>query len=109
MNDHLREFDMFFDDRPRFGSCCICGSEDNVTAVVMLGVKNEVPGHGWACLACGLPPDGAMAVLCAHCVDDWQSGRKQLRFACRGWPATEGRVPIEQLTEPHEHDANVEH
>ena len=66
MNDHLREFDMFFDDHPRLGPCCICGSEDNVTAVVMLlAIKNEMPG--------------------------------------------EGRVPIEQLTEPHEHDRNVEH
>ena len=51
---------------PRLGPCCICGSEDNVTAIVMLlAIKNELPG--------------------------------------------EGRVPIEQLTVPHEHDQNVEH
>lgn len=100
--------DGFFDDPPRLGPCCICGGEDKVTALVMLDVKGEVPGHGWGCVACGLDCDGAIAVLCARCVEDWQAG-KPLRFACRGYPATDGRVPIEQLTVPHEHDMNVEH
>jgi hypothetical protein len=103
---------MFLDDEPdlpRLGPCCICGSEDTATWIELLPFKNEVPGHGWGCVACDLPFDGAYAVLCAHCVDDLQAGRKPLRFACRGYPATDGRVPIEQLTIPHEHDMSVEH
>src|SRR5258708_10863139 len=48
-----------------FRSCCICDSVDNVTAIVMLDVKGEVPGHGWGCVVCGLASDGASAVLCA--------------------------------------------
>ena len=99
----------FDDDHPRLGPCCICDSVDNVTAIVMLDVKGEVPGHGWGCVVCGLASDGASAVLCAHCVDDWQAGRKPLRFACRGYPATDGRVAIGELTVPHEHDQNVAH
>lgn len=93
---------------PMLGPCCICGDEHSV-AIVMLEVKGLVAGHGWGCVACGLPMNGASAVLCEACVDDWQHDAAPLRFACRGYPATDGRVPIEELTEPHVHDATVVH
>jgi len=75
----------------------------------MLHVKNQVPGHGWGCLECHLPMDGASAVLCDDCCNGWQSGEVELQWACRGYPAIDGRVPIGELTEPHRHDETVEH
>ncbi len=96
-------------DTPDLGMCCICGVREHVTAIIMLDVKNQVPGHGWGCLGCGLPSDGASAVLCETCLPGWQSGKTPLRFACRGYPAEDGRVPIAELTVPHLHDPEVEH
>ena len=85
------------------GPCCICAGTTGVRNVIMLHVKGRVPGHGWGCFGCDLPCDGASAVLCDPCAEAWQKGTP-LRFACRGFPAEDGRVPIEELAEPHAHD-----
>ena len=95
---------MASDDIPVLGTCCICGGARDVHAIIMLAVRGQVPGHGWGCFQCGLATDGATAVLCDACCEGWQHGRVSLQFACRGWPAVDGRVPIGDLTEPHEHD-----
>src|SRR6185312_10303887 len=81
------------DDIRDLGTCCICGSSDDVIAIVTLPVKSEVPGHGWGCVVCNLPSDGASAVLCATCTQAWIREQVQIKFACRGYPATDGRVP----------------
>jgi hypothetical protein len=92
------------------GPCCICGADDAPIAfVVMLDVKGQVPGHGWGCLVCGLPHDGANAVVCADCAAGYEKGELALRFACRGYPGEDGRVPIGEVTIPHEHDETVDH
>lgn len=90
------------------GTCCICGGGEP-RAIIMLGVKGEVPGHGWGCVVCNLPMDGASAVLCDECCEGWQSGAVKLQWACRGYPAEDGRIAIDELTEPHVHDASIEH
>jgi hypothetical protein len=97
------------DDPPTLGPCCICEAETGARTIVMLPVKGVIPGHGWGCVVCRLPFDGASAVVCGDCAEGLASGTKPLRFACRGYPATEGRVPIDDLTEPHKHDESVEH
>jgi hypothetical protein len=97
------------DDPPSLGACCICEAETGARTIVMLPVKNVVRGHGWGCVVCGLASDGASALVCDDCAGALEAGTKQLRFACRGYPATEGRVPIDDLTEPHKHDESVEH
>jgi hypothetical protein len=95
---------------PKLGPCCICGDEHPwVRNVLMLPLKNEVPGHGWGCLVCRLPADGASAVLCDDCLNLYQASLAELKFACRGYPATDGRVPIEKLSLRHEHDPLVDH
>lgn len=96
-------------DGPGLGTCCICGGAESVNAIIMLELKNQVPGHGWGCLVCNLPMDGASAVLYNTCCDGWQGGEVKLQWACRGYPATDGRVPFAELTEPHAHDPMVEH
>jgi hypothetical protein len=95
-------------DAPQLGACCICEATDGVRTIVMLPVKGTVSGHGWGCVQCHLSMDGAIAVLCDACVGDYADGRT-LRFACRGWPVSDGRVPIDHLTESHEHDLTIDH
>jgi len=86
-------------EAPDLGPCCVClrtGSE--VRNLLMLERKAPMPGRGWGCFTCGLPFDGAVAVVCDGCL------HAPLRFACRGYPAEDGRVPIESLTGSHQHD-----
>jgi hypothetical protein len=96
-------------EEPSLGPCCICQAETGARTIVMLPVKCVIPGHGWGCFVCGLPMDGASAVVCDVCAAGLESGTQELRFACSGFPGTDGRVPIETLTVPHEHDSTVEH
>jgi hypothetical protein len=93
------------DDIPKLGPCCICEATDGVRNVLMLPLRGTVKGHGWGCLVCDLPMDGAIAVLCDGCLAIYQSNESALRFACRGYPASDGRVPIAELPqEPFDHD-----
>lgn len=80
------------------GPCCVCETTKGVRNIINLDQKSPTPGRGWGCFACGLPADGANAVVCDACLE------KPLRFACSGYPAEDGRVPIEQLAGRHEHD-----
>jgi hypothetical protein len=73
--------------------------------MLMLAKRAPIPGRGWSCLVCGLPADGAVSVLCDACLDpEVSKGGAPLKYACRGYPAHDGRVPIEALSEPFEHD-----
>ena len=83
------------------GACCVC-FKVGPTVRNLFSIYNEcaVVGHGWGCLGCGLPPNGAIAVLCDDCIGPLdEKGRPTLAkipiFACRGWPGTDGREPIE--------------
>jgi hypothetical protein len=97
------------DDTPSLGTCCTCESGIGVTTIVMLPLRGPVPGRGWGCAVCNMPPDGAVAVLCEACVPAYSRDRASLRFACRGYPRTGGRVPIGELSEPFAHDPGVDH
>jgi hypothetical protein len=92
---------------PDLGSCCICGGTDGVVNIIMLSHKNPIPGRGWGCFVCGLPSDGATAVVCRDCFGEGEDPAEvasRLRWACRGYPGSDGRVPIAELTGVHEHD-----
>lgn len=87
------------------GACCICETTEGVTAILMLDRFAPVPGHGWGCAVCGLPAEGAVAVLCDKCADSRLNGGVELRFVCRGYPAIDGRIPYGELSpEVFEHD-----
>jgi hypothetical protein len=95
---------------PSYGPCCICETTGpNVRHVILLNAKAMVRGHGWGCVQCGLPVHGAYAVLCDRCVAARPAHAVEdaLRFACRGDPASDGRLPIASLlgasaaTPPH--------
>lgn len=82
-------------DLPDLGPCCMCegGPTRNV---IMLSRRGAIRGHGWGCVVCDLPLDGAYAVLCEACIERWQADNSLLTVACRGWPC-EGRIPIAEL------------
>lgn len=83
------------------GSCCACGVRGpGVRNVIMLDKLAPIPGHGWGCFECELPPDGAVVVLCDGCMDE---GREPTE-ACRGFPGIDGRVPIDELAGVHQHN-----
>lgn len=86
-------------DLPNLGPCCNCGDTEGVRNMVMLDRRCAVPGHGWGCVVCGLPADGASAVLCDACFDAYTDNPDVLAMACRGFPAIDGRIPIAELPE----------
>lgn len=89
--------------RPKLGRCCACGGVVGVRNVLMLHQKAPMPGRGWGCVICDLPSDGAVAVTCDLCFDMGLE-KRPLRWACKGYPAEDGRVPIGELAGSHEHD-----
>jgi hypothetical protein len=102
---------MSHDDMPSLGTCCGCETSESVHTIVMLPYRCKMPGHGWGCVVCHLPSDGASAVLCIGCTTlaEQRGIDAVLRFACRGYPGTDGRAPIEKFQEPFTHDEGVEH
>lgn len=85
-----------------FGSCCTCGTTVGVVNFMMLPYRGPTPGKGWGCVVCGLPADGAVAVLCDTCVE---SGRP-IKFICTGYPNKDGRTPTDDtgVLTPFDHD-----
>jgi hypothetical protein len=63
----------------------------------MLSLRAPVAGTGWGCAVCGLPMDGAIALLCEDCL-----GRRPTHVVCG--KLSEGlRVPVETCTEEFDH------
>ncbi len=87
------------DDELALGPCCMCGRAHEVRTIIMLDRRGAIPGHGWGCVQCGLPMDGVCAVLCDECVEVYRRNPYLLQTACRGYPATEGRIPLAELPE----------
>lgn len=90
------------------GNCCGCGKTGPaVRNLLSLRQKSPTPGRGWGCLQCGLPPDGAQAVLCDACMFRIHAGEAVeavVKEACRGYPRTDGRLPYGLLAGLHEHN-----
>ena len=87
-------------DEMDLGSCCDCGTNSGVRNIVMLSFRSPEPGVGcWGCVVCGLPMEGAVAVLCDRCV-----ASAGPLMACLGFPRENRRIPYSQLTQPFEHD-----
>ena len=84
------------EDKPDLGTCCICETP-GATVLGMLPRRAPMAGRGWGCAVCGLPSDGALAVLCEPCAAVYEAGEATLNFACAGYPATDGRVSIDDL------------
>src|ERR1051325_2230438 len=97
-------------DMPSLGPCCVCEKVGpSVRNVVTIGRRSPTPGRGWGCFACGLPPHGAIAVVCDTCLG--KPGQEiALRFVCIGYPGDGERLRYEELDPtPFEHDPAVNH
>lgn len=92
-------------DETNLGRCCACRGTANVRTMVAIERLCPTPGKGWGCFTCDLPSNGAMAVLCGPCVEGYAAGTVTIREVCTGYPATDGRTPIEELSaEVFDHD-----
>ena len=82
------------------GACCSCGATEGVRNIMMLGYRAPVPGTGWGCVVCGLPADGAVAVVCDACL----AAGAPVKRVCRGYPSAGERVGRKGLKERFEHN-----
>lgn len=83
------------------GKCCACQGIENVRNLVMHVKRAPVPGTGWGCVACSLPMNGALSVICDRCLES----DAQITEACFGFPTGKMRVPIHALRdELFDHD-----
>src|SRR5947209_3057090 len=91
---------------PNFGMCCMCLMEHpTVRNLIVLDVRAPKPGNGcWGCLRCGLPSEGAVAVLCDNCMEEHRTFGRAIGLVCSGPPGENQRVPRSSLTEPFMHD-----
>ena len=89
------------------GPCCCCGKKGKrVRNVITLNKLSPVPSHGWGCLQCGLPLNGALAVVCDSCMHEHEGEPLDtwLKWACRGDPPIDGRIPFAELEGEFDHD-----
>lgn len=91
------------EETPNLGRCCICEEYRDVLNIVCLGRKAPLPDTGWGCVVCGLPADGAIAVVCNYCMREREIP-KDIPLVCCGYPGNDVRAPITDCTEPFQHD-----
>ena len=98
----------FQNEEVNLGPCCVCEKKGpDVRNIMMLPGKSPTPGRGWGCAQCGLASDGASAVLCDDCMEAYGIGKAALKYACKGYPATDGRVPFGEIVGEHNHNIEL--
>lgn len=97
-----------YDEEPLdLGACCGCGC-NQAQNILTLGKKALIPGTGWGCVVCGLPFDGAIAVVCDDCLVQIQEGKEVLKQAVFGNTLDKQRCDINVLTKDFKHK-NIPH
>lgn len=88
-------------DGEDYGPCCACSlvRRGVVRNVVTLNKPAPIPGTGWGCVICGLPMDGALAVLCDGCI---RSNAAPM-FAVYGYLQDGRRIRIMDLSGEWDH------
>ncbi|WP_445630416.1 hypothetical protein [Nostoc sp. DSM 114167] len=104
------EDDPDYDEEPLdLGACCGCGTTNSlVRNILTLHKKALVPGTGWECFICGIPANGAIAVICDDCLAQLEEGKEVLKQAVYGDVLGKQRCDIAQLTEDFDHK-NIPH
>lgn len=92
------------EDALSLGPCCMCEKTENVRNVMMLNKRSPRRGSGcWGCVVCGLPMEGAIAVICDACFVEHEKGAP-VKFVVVGAAQNGERVPLESLVEDFNHD-----
>ncbi len=87
-------------DEMDLGTCCACQNPDkHVRNIISLPFRTPY-GFGWGCFQCGLPTEGAIAVVCDECL----KSNAEIREFVKGEALKHQRAPMSELTEPFEHD-----
>jgi hypothetical protein len=82
------------------GPCCTCNLKP-ATTVVFVNERAPIDGTGWGCLRCGIPPNGAVSVICEDC----KKKQIPIKKVCVGKPAEGRRALLEMTTgEKFDHD-----
>lgn len=76
----------------KLGPCCMCGGETDVTTIIMLDREAPEPGTGWGCVVCGLPNNGAVAVVCESCIG--RPLEAPIGKVCKGYPVAGERIGL---------------
>lgn len=105
-NDEI-DCQIYEDTEENLGSCCECRKTENVRNIWLTDKKAPISGKGWGCLTCGLPADGAVAVLCDECHIKLSALKINPKFVCRGYAGENERIICAELTEDFNH--NFEH
>lgn len=89
------------DDPIDLGVCCACRfAGPTVRNIVCLPLRAPERGKGWGCVVCGLPSDGAVAVLCDHCLET----SAPILDVCCGYPKENMRTARASLIAAFDHD-----
>jgi hypothetical protein len=77
-------------------TCCVCDHRGRSVRNLVFMNFEAPPGFvGWACVVCGLPPRGALAVICDQCAEA-QVGMHSIRYILGGrYSFDDVRVPLE--------------
>jgi hypothetical protein len=78
------------------GLCCQC-NERPATGLTFMNRRCVIPGHGWGCVVCALPHDGAVIVFCDACGEAYEMTGAAPPLVCKGYPAADGRAPLDEL------------
>lgn len=99
------ENDPDYDEEPLdLGTCCGCGcTGETVRNLIMLQKKAPVPGTGWGCVVCGLPSDGAVAVVCNDCLARAERQPDVIQEVIYGYATDNKRYSLAALTEFFDH------
>lgn len=76
-----------------FPPCCCCGGAEAVRNIILLNKLAPVSGQGWGCILCGLPCNGAVAVICNQCLESIS----EIKYVCAGSATDPRRVPVSEL------------
>ena len=90
-----------------YGTCCVCESVIEDPILISLPFKVHVESESkWGCFQCGLPFEGAVAVICDACVDEHGVNiEDKIKFLMNN----KERIPVPpvEIRIPHEHDYSL--
>lgn len=82
------------------GRCCACNGKRNVRNIILLSYKAPKEAVSkWGCFQCGLPFEGAAAVICDDCLDS----NAEIKYIMK---EGKSRLPVSacEPKQPFDHD-----